>query len=96
MYPDDTVFEIPVIIEPDEDGFHAYCPDLPGLHVDGDTKEEALQNARDAAKGFLLVKLRYGKPIPPSIVRRKARSATSWPRVQKREEQTVNLALAFA
>ncbi len=42
-----------VIIEPDEPGFHAYCPALKGLHVGGDTAEEALQNARDAITAYV-------------------------------------------
>ena len=28
---------VPIVIEPDEGGFHAYCPELKGLHVAGDT-----------------------------------------------------------
>ena len=34
---------IQVAVEPDEDRFHAYCPGLPGLHVDGGTEEEAFE-----------------------------------------------------
>src|ERR1700687_5542876 len=39
---------IEILIEPDEGGLHAYCPALKGLHVGGNTVEEALQNACDA------------------------------------------------
>lgn len=38
-----------IIIEPDEDEFHVFCPALKGLHVGGSTEEEAIQNAVDGA-----------------------------------------------
>lgn len=56
-------FRITIIVEPDEDGFYAHCPGLPGVHAGGDTKEEALENARDAAIGILRAKLQHGDPI---------------------------------
>ena len=60
-------FTIQVIVEPDEGGFHAYCPALKGLHVSGDTEEEALQNARDAAMAYLSSLVKHGEPIPLGI-----------------------------
>jgi predicted RNase H-like HicB family nuclease len=38
------------IIEPDEGGFHAYIPALPGCHTFGDTVEEARTNLLEAAE----------------------------------------------
>ncbi len=83
MHPNDTIFEVPIIIEPDEDGFHAYCPDLPGLHMPGDTKEEAFENAKDAVKGFLMVKLKYGERIPSSFTEGKTKYAAFLAGAQK-------------
>lgn len=41
--------EITFVLEPNPDGgYHAYAPDLPGLHTQGDDLEEALANAREA------------------------------------------------
>ena len=37
-----------VVIEPDEDAFHAYAPALPGCHTFGATVEEAQANVREA------------------------------------------------
>jgi predicted RNase H-like HicB family nuclease len=38
-----------VVLEPDEDGgFTALVPSLPGVVTQGETVEEALENARDA------------------------------------------------
>lgn len=41
------------LIERDEHGFFAYCPELPGCHSQGDTFEEALANIREAAELYL-------------------------------------------
>lgn len=61
-------FKVPIIIEPDGDGFYAHSPALPGLMMDGGTKEEALQNARDGAIGLLHLMIKDGDPIPLSII----------------------------
>ena len=61
-------FRIEVVVEPDEDGFHAYCPALKGLHTCGGTKEEALENAKDAATAYLQSSIKHGDPIPIGIV----------------------------
>lgn len=48
--------ELEIIVEPDdgrEDSFHAICPKLGGLHVPGRTEEEALSNARNAARAHI-------------------------------------------
>jgi len=47
--------KVSTIIEKDEDGFFAYCPDLPGCHSQGGTFEEALANIREAAELYLEV-----------------------------------------
>jgi len=61
-------FRIDVIVEPDETGFHAYCPALKGLHVSGDTEEGAVQNARDAALAYLGSLIKHHDPIPVGII----------------------------
>lgn len=57
-------FKVQVIIEPDETGFHAYCPALKGLHTSGDTEKEALENAKDAVIAYLKSLIKHGDPIP--------------------------------
>jgi antitoxin HicB len=43
-----------VHIEQDEDGtFVAECPSLPGCDSQGPTRNEALQNVKDAITGYL-------------------------------------------
>ena len=44
-----------VILEPSEDGGYAvHVPALKGCHTQGETVEEALENAKDAIKAYLL------------------------------------------
>ncbi|MBC7228226.1 MAG: type II toxin-antitoxin system HicB family antitoxin, partial [Thermoflexales bacterium] len=39
-----AVYPFTVVIEPDESGFHAYVPALPGCHTFGETVDEARKN----------------------------------------------------
>ena len=55
---------ITVVLEPDEGGFHAYCPALKGLHVDGSTEKEALENVREALAVYLDSLALHGDPLP--------------------------------
>lgn len=43
--------QVSVVIEPDGDGYHAYCPTLKGLHAAGETEDEAVAGARAAVLG---------------------------------------------
>ena len=53
-----------------EDGyFVAECPSLPGCVSQGKTKEEALQNIREAIEGILEVRRGMNNPIAPPEVR---------------------------
>ena len=53
-----------VVIEREGDSWGAFCPDLPGVGVVGDTREEVEQLVREAVS-FHLEGLRLaGDPIP--------------------------------
>ena len=57
-----------VLIETDEDGvFVATCPSLPGCVSQSQTRTEALDNIRDAMRGYLASLDKHGEPIPPSV-----------------------------
>jgi len=59
------VMKFRVIIEVDEDGmFVVQCPSLPGCISQGKTKEEALENIKDAIKGYIESLKKHGEPIP--------------------------------
>jgi len=57
-----------IMVEPDDERFHAYCPELKGLHVDGATEEEALGNAKDAANAYLRSLIKHNDPIPLGVL----------------------------
>ena len=55
----------PVCIYPgDVSGFTVIVPDLPGCVTEGDTVEAALEQAIDAASGWVLDELEDGKSVP--------------------------------
>ncbi len=57
-----------VLIEQDEDGVYvAECPTLPGCVSQGETRQEALKNIRDAIKGYLQSLKKHKDPVPPPI-----------------------------
>lgn len=53
-----------LFVEPDGEGFHVYSPDLPGLHSDGQTEEEAITNATEAVVAYLESMIAHGEPLP--------------------------------
>ncbi|HXK58706.1 MAG TPA: type II toxin-antitoxin system HicB family antitoxin [Acidobacteriota bacterium] len=59
-----VTLRITVVVEPDEDGFHAYCPGLKGLHASGASEAEALANAHQAVIAYLSSLQKHHEPIP--------------------------------
>ena len=56
-----------VVFERDEDGWEvASCPTLPGCHSQGRTRDEALDNIREAIKGYLASLREHDAPAPSS------------------------------
>ena len=82
-------YRVQIIIEPDEGGFHAYCPALKGLHSWGETEQEALQNAKDAAIAYLRSLLKHGDPIPVGVIEEKPRRHPHKRRVHRHVEDLV-------
>jgi len=60
-------FQVEIVVEPDGDEYHAYCPALKGLHTCGSTVKEALNNARDAAAAYIESLIKRGDPIPIGV-----------------------------
>jgi antitoxin HicB len=57
-----------VLIEQDEDGAYvAEVPSLPGCISQGQAREEAVENVREAIAAFLESLEAHGDPIPPPI-----------------------------
>lgn len=59
-------FEVRPLTEEEGGGWLVTFPDLPGCMSDGETVEEAIQNAVDAEKSYLLAAEEFGPPNPPS------------------------------
>ena len=53
-----------IVVEPDGDEFHSYCPQLKGLHSSGKTVKEAKKNAMNAAKAYVDSLHKHGEPLP--------------------------------
>ncbi|MEN9678528.1 MAG: hypothetical protein RIS76_4424 [Verrucomicrobiota bacterium] len=54
-----------VIIYPGEDGFWvAECPSLPGCITQGESREAAVTNIREAIEGYVLTLQDDGLPVP--------------------------------
>lgn len=46
-------YKISAVIEKDDFGYYAYCPELKGCQTQGDTFEEALANIKEAVELYL-------------------------------------------
>jgi len=61
-------YQFTVVIERDEDGiFIATCPVLAGCYTQGDTRDEALENIKDAIRLHLEARLDHGEFIPREV-----------------------------
>ena len=57
-------YQFSVVVEKDDDGYFAVCPELQGCYTQGDTYEEALANIRDAIRLHVEDRLGNGEEIP--------------------------------
>jgi predicted RNase H-like HicB family nuclease len=61
-------YVLPVLLEPDETGGYVVTsPFLPGLVTEGDTRQEALSHAKEAAEGLLEVMLEDNDELPDEL-----------------------------
>ena len=59
------------VFGPDPDGgYHAYAPELPGLHTEGDTLDEAVVNAEEALRLYVEGLRDEGRSLDMGVVRR--------------------------
>lgn len=57
-----------VILTPIEDGWWmAEVPSLPGCQTQGETKEEALENIKEAIESYIASLEEDGEPIPDDV-----------------------------
>jgi len=59
-------FQIVIEKEPEDEGYYAYSPTLPGCFSNGRTLEEAKRNIREAVEQHLATLLAHAQPVPQS------------------------------
>ena len=57
-------FEIVIEKEPDDEGYFAYSPSLPGCFSNGLTVEETRRNIREAIQQHIAVLQEHNQPVP--------------------------------
>ncbi len=57
-------YHFSVVIEKDQDGYFAFCPELQGCYTQGDDYEGVLVNIRDAIRLHVEDRLESGEEIP--------------------------------
>jgi predicted RNase H-like HicB family nuclease len=64
--------DVEFVFEPQmEGGYHAYAPELPGLHTQGDSLEDATANAEEALALYVEGLREEGRSLQMGIVRRR-------------------------
>jgi len=64
--------DVEFVFEPQVDGgYYAYAPELPGLHTQGDSLEDATANAEEALALYVEGLREEGRPLQMGIVRRR-------------------------
>lgn len=58
-----TTYRFAAVIEKNDEGYYAFCPDLQGCHSSGDTFEEARENLADAIRLHVEDRLANGEEI---------------------------------
>ncbi len=56
-------YRLAAVIEKDEDGYYAFCPELQGCYTSGETFEEARANIADAIRLHIEDRLAAGEVI---------------------------------
>ncbi len=59
-----STYRFTIVIEEDEDGFFAHCPELQGCHTQGENYDEALANIQDAVRLHVEDRIESGEAIP--------------------------------
>ena len=63
-----TLYKLPLVLQPQpEGGYVVTCPLLPELITEGESAEQALQNAKDALEAVVEGYQHLGKPLPPVL-----------------------------
>lgn len=61
-------YHFAVVVEKDEHGYFAYCPELQGCYTQGETFEEVMENIKDAIRLHVEDRLANNESVPTSEV----------------------------
>jgi len=62
------VYKLPLVLDPQPGGGYVVtCPFLPELITEGDTVQDALQNANDALSAIIEALKNLDRPLPPAL-----------------------------
>ena len=62
-----SIYRFAAVVERDEDGWFAFCPELQGCYTQGATFEEARANLDDAIRLHIEDRLAAGEDVKSSI-----------------------------
>jgi len=72
------IYKLPLVLEPQpEGGYVVTCPLLPELITEGETVQDALQNANDALAAIMKALKDLKKPLPP-VLQATKENTTLW------------------
>ena len=57
-------YRFPVVIERDDEGYFAFCPELQGCYTQGESYEEVLEDIKDAIRLHVEDRLKSGEELP--------------------------------
>ncbi|HLG23064.1 MAG TPA: type II toxin-antitoxin system HicB family antitoxin [Candidatus Manganitrophaceae bacterium] len=57
-------YRFSVVVEKDQEGYFAFCPELQGCYTQGETYEEVLENIKDAIRLHVEDRKEAGEEIP--------------------------------
>ncbi len=61
-----STYRFSIVIEKNEDGYFASCPELQGCYTQGDTYEDVMEKIEDAIRLHVEDRLEDGEEIPRS------------------------------
>lgn len=57
-------FIFQVVMEPDGDGWHVFCPALPGASTWGETQQQAMAHIEEVTQMVIESLIEFGDPLP--------------------------------
>ncbi len=73
-----AIYKLPLVLEPQpEGGYRVTCPLLPELITEGDTIQEAVENAGDALAAIVEAYEDLGRPLP-AVLKQAVVDAPLW------------------